>query len=375
MVPSTSDEALSRLLNEGQARAVTIDPEHARLWESLADASAGGKRFRPALVAVTHGALGGSLGSAVVQVGAALELLHTAFVIHDDVIDHDDLRRGRLNVSGTFRAHARASGATPGGADDYARTAGILAGDLALAAAIRTVATCGASTQTVGRLLDLFDGALHTTAAGELADVRLSLGVETASLSESLAMAANKTSAYSFSLPLQAGAVLAGADESLVDRLGQAGRALGIAFQLTDDLIGVFGDPLRTGKSTTSDLRAGKQTPLLAHARSTPEWTRISPYLGRDLTQDELAEARFLLTTSGSRRFVKELSDAHLCAASAVVQELGIPVDSLVTLTGTHSSNTWGATWSPPSSPQRASTATATAPAPAPAPAPRRWWG
>ncbi|MDO5711629.1 MAG: polyprenyl synthetase family protein [Micrococcales bacterium] len=332
-MPSTTDVALSRLLAEGRARAAATDPEHAELWEALADASEGGKRFRPALVTATHDALGGNLSAAVVQVGAAVELLHTAFVIHDDVIDRDDLRRGRLNVSGTFRARARAAGATPDGADDYARTAGILAGDLALAAAIRTVATCGASTPVVGRLLDLFDGALHTTAAGELADVRLSLGVDIASVPQSLAMAADKTSAYSFSLPLQAGAVLAGADESLVDRLGQAGRALGIAFQLIDDLIGVFGDPLRTGKSATSDLRACKQTPLLAHARSTLEWTHISAYLGRDLTEDELTKARSLLTTSGSRQFVEDLSDAHLCAANAVVEELGIPLDCLAGLT------------------------------------------
>ena len=79
-------------------------------------------------------------------------------------------------------------------------------------------------------------------------------------------MEEQKTSAYSFALPLQAGAVLAGADEQTIDRLGEAGRALGVAFQLADDVIGVFGDPRHSGKSTTNDLRTGKQTPLLVHA-------------------------------------------------------------------------------------------------------------
>ena len=333
MNPRTTDEALRRLLDEGRARAAATDPEHARLWEALPSATEGGKRFRPALVTAAHDALGGTCSAAAVEVGAAVELLHTAFVIHDDVIDGDDLRRGRLNVSGTFHAYALRSGVAPDDADAFGRTAGILAGDLALAAAIRAVATCGAPTEVTHRLLDLFDAALHTTAAGELADVRLAVGVGTASLAASLAMEEQKTSAYSFALPLQAGALLAGADDRTVARLGEAGRTMGIAFQLVDDLLGVFGDPTRTGKSVTSDLRTRKQTPLLAHAQATPEWERIRPYVGRELTVDELDETRRLLTISGSRRFVEELAEAHLTTARAVVEQLGIPADLLAGFT------------------------------------------
>ena len=329
MTPFTTDDALRRLLDDGRARAATTDPGHARLWAALTAATEGGKRFRPALVTAAHDALGGRRPEAAATVGAAVELLHTAFVIHDDVIDGDDLRRGRLNVSGTFRAQALAAGAGADDADALGRTAGILAGDLALAATIRAVATCGAPSEVVQRLLDLFDAALHTTAAGELADVRLSLGVGTASLPESLVMAEQKTGAYSFALPLQAGALLADADEVTVRRLGEAGRVLGTGFQLLDDLLGVFGDPARTGKSATSDLRARKQTPLLAHASGTPEWDRIRSYVGRELTGPELAEVRRLLTVSGSRRFVEELAEAQLASARAVVAQLGVPAGLL----------------------------------------------
>jgi geranylgeranyl diphosphate synthase type II len=146
-------------------------------------------------------------------------------------------------------------------------------------------------------------------------------------------MEEQKTSAYSFALPLQAGALLAGADDRTVARLGEAGRTMGIAFQLVDDLLGVFGDPTRTGKSVTSDLRTRKQTPLLAHAQATPEWERIRPYVGRELTVDELDETRRLLTISGSRRFVEELAEAHLTTARAVVEQLGIPADLLAGFT------------------------------------------
>jgi geranylgeranyl diphosphate synthase type II len=326
-MPPTTDEALNQLLADGQARATSVEPSHARLWEAVAVATEGGKRFRPTLVMAAHDALGGTCPAAAAQVGAAVELLHTALVIHDDVIDGDEVRRGRPNVVGTFSAQARDSGAAPAQSTDYGRAAGILAGDLALAGAIRAVATCGADAGLVHRLLDLFDVALHTTAAGELSDVLLSLHVGPATLVESLAMEEQKTSVYSFALPLQAGALLAGADDGTVARIGEAGLMLGVAFQLVDDLIGVFGDPALTGKSTTGDLRTRKQTPLLVHATSTSRWEEIRGYVGRDLTPDELAHARRLLVAAGSRRYVEDLAEAHLAGARTVLAVLGIPGD------------------------------------------------
>jgi geranylgeranyl diphosphate synthase type II len=332
MTSTGTDAALRRLLEDGRARSVAIDPHHAALWDALCAATEGGKRFRPALVTSTHDALGGGVPGPAAEVGAAVELLHTALVIHDDVIDGDHVRRGRPNVSGTFAARARAEGAGHEAAEAYGRTAAILAGDLALSTAVRVVATCGVPADVTRRLLDLFDAALHTTASGELADVRLSLDLAPPSLAESLSMEEQKTSAYSFSLPLQAGAVLADADDTTTLRLGEAGRALGVAFQLLDDLIGMFGNPAMSGKSATSDLRTGKQTPLLVHARSTPEWTGIRAYVGRDLDEVELAEARDLLTASGSRRFVEEVAAEHLAAARVVTDDLGIPLDVLTSM-------------------------------------------
>lgn len=327
MIGTDTDAALARILDGGRRRAAAIDAHHALLWEALCAATEGGKRFRPALVVATHDALGGGEPDAAAEVGAAVELLHTAFVIHDDVIDDDHVRRGRPNVSGTFRTLAGIDGADPEVAAGYGLTAAILAGDLALAAAVRTVALSGAPAPVVERLLDLFDTALHRTSSGELADVRHSLDLAPATLAQSLEMEAQKTSAYSFALPLEAGAVLAGADVETTSRLGEVGRAMGIAFQLADDLIGVFGDPARSGKSATCDLRTRKQTPLLVHARSTSAWPLISGYVGRELTDAELDEARALLVASGSRRFVEDLAQQHLGQARAVLDGLGIPVD------------------------------------------------
>ncbi|MBC9956457.1 polyprenyl synthetase family protein [Yimella sp. cx-51] len=319
------DHALARLLREGRARTETVNPDHTVLWDALGDAAAGGKRFRPILVLQAHDAFGGARTDQAVQVGAAIELLHTAFVIHDDVIDGDDIRRGRPNVSGAFRTWAGAQGADDEGAATLSITAGILVGDLALSAAVRAVATTDLPGDLLLTLLDHFDEALHTTAAGEYADVRLSLHLGSGSMAESLRMAQQKTSAYSFSLPLKAGALLAGADQETVRRCGALGRSLGTAFQLVDDLAGVFGDPALTRKSATCDLRTSKQTPLLVHARNTQQWPQIEHYLGRDLDDAELARARHLLTISGSRQFVEDTVHRELALAASEIELLGLP--------------------------------------------------
>jgi geranylgeranyl diphosphate synthase type II len=331
----TAETALHDILGEASAASAGFGFRYRQLWRALADATDGGKRFRSSLLTTSYRAWGGTDPSASAAVGAAIELLHTAFVVHDDVIDGDDTRRGRLNVSGAHAEQARAAGVAEHRAREYGAAAGILAGDLALAAALRAVASCPAPRATVMRLLDLFDQALHTSAAGELADVWMSLGADRPALPEILSAQERKTGAYSFTLPLQAGAALAGASEHAVECAGDVGRFLGIAFQLVDDHLGVFGDPARTGKSVLSDLRTGKQTPLIAHARTTSLWPDIKPYVGRaDLGELEAARARALLTTSGSRAFVVDLAGDYADKALVCSRDTGMPPSLVAWISG-----------------------------------------
>ncbi len=302
--------------------------DESALQAALTCATVGGKKFRPHLVENVHRLLGGRRPDAVPPVAAALELLHTAFVVHDDVIDGDDTRRGRPSAPGTFRAHAQRAGASPEAADAYALAGAVLTGDLALAGAVRAVATAPAPPVTVGRLLDLLDCALRISAAGELADVRFSMGLAEPSLADVLTMEEHKTAVYSFELPLQYGAVLADADDAVVTGLGRVGRQLGLAYQLLDDVQGVFGDPARTGKSELGDLREGKRTPLVVHARTTPAWPVVRRHLGDpDLTPAAAAEVRRALEAGGSRAFVEDLAAGYVDAATAQTAELGLPAE------------------------------------------------
>jgi geranylgeranyl diphosphate synthase type II len=146
-------------------------------------------------------------------------------------------------------------------------------------------------------------------------------------LSEVLLMGERKTAMYSFALPMQAAAVLAGAPEEAVEAVGRVGSALGVAFQLADDLDGMFGDPEVTGKSAVSDLRGGKHTALIAHARGTAAWSDIEPFVGsRTLTPAEAERVRRCLTSCGSRRFVQQLADEHRAEAKALAALAGLPL-------------------------------------------------
>ncbi|MFI2297204.1 polyprenyl synthetase family protein [Isoptericola sp. NPDC019571] len=297
--------AVQRLLDDGDR------PDDTRLWHALRGTSRGGKRLRPRLLLDAYDALAGAAPpeprDVAVRVAAALELLHHAFLVHDDVIDGADTRRGRPNVAGVHAAQALESGASARQAEDYGAAAGILAGDLALAAAVRAVALCGASPAATEQLLDVVDEAMHLTADGELADVRLSLG-GCADLDETLRTAERKTAVYSFQLPLRAAVILAGR-EDLDEGVRRLGRDLGLAFQLRDDLDGVFGDPAETGKSNASDLREGKCTPLVALAHGTSAWGELSTLLGDpDAGDAELRRARELLEACGARAAVETLA-------------------------------------------------------------------
>ncbi|MFC7877226.1 polyprenyl synthetase family protein [Isoptericola sp. NPDC057391] len=313
--------ALQRLLDDGERQDGT------RLWDAVRGTSRGGKRLRPRILLDAYDALAGVAPpeprDVALRVAAALELLHHAFLAHDDVIDGADTRRGRPNAAGMHAAQALESGASTRQAQGYGAAAGILAGDLALAASVRAVALCGAAPAATERLLDVVDEAMHLTADGELADVRLSLG-GCADLDETLRTAERKTAVYSFQLPLRAAVILAGR-EDLDGGVQRLGRDLGLAFQLRDDLDGVFGDPAETGKSNASDLREGKCTPLIALAHGTAAWGELSTLLGDpDAGDAALQWARELLEACGARAAVETLAANLERDAVVVGHDLGL---------------------------------------------------
>ncbi|MCB2174433.1 MAG: polyprenyl synthetase family protein [Actinomycetales bacterium] len=285
------DDLLDAVLGDAERRAAAHGPGYVLVWREIHRSVRGGKRFRSGLVLGAHAALGAPRPQAAVAVAAAFELLHTAFLVHDDLIDGDTVRRGEPNLAETARRDALAAGRDAAAAERWSLAAAVLAGDLALAQAHRLVGSVDAPTPVRRALVDLLDETLHVSAGGELEDTAAGLGLITPSLDHAVRIAESKTAMYSFRAPLRAGALLAGADPDLVAELDAQGRLLGRAFQLVDDLLGVFAPESEIGKSNLSDLREGKRTPLMLHASSTPAWDEVADRLGRgDL--DDLSAAR-----------------------------------------------------------------------------------
>lgn len=321
------DAVLGRFFSLAKRRAEPLGPEYVELWNELELNTAGGKRFRPRMVFAAYEALGGTDPEAAAYVGAAFELLHTALIVHDDVIDRDFVRRGAPNIAGSYRERARAAGAGEADAEHRGISAAVIAGDLALFNAYRLIDRSGTDDATRERLLDVMDDALFASAAGELIDVDFSWIPEVPRVDDILAMERLKTAVYSFECPLQAGAILAGADEQTVATLGEFGREIGIAYQLVDDLLGVFGTEAQTGKTTVGDLREGKRTVLIAYAAAADGWQKHSSLFGDpELSEQGAAALRGHLVDCGAKNFAQGLARYYANRALARLLEPHIPL-------------------------------------------------
>ncbi len=169
--------------------------------------------------------------------------------------------------------------------------------------------------------------AMQGTAAGEMIDIDFSTTTDVPRVHDVITMERFKTAVYSFECPLQAGAVLAGASEEAVQALGRFGREIGIAYQIVDDLLGVFGIEAETGKTTIGDLREGKRTVLIAFATSTKAWPLIEALVGKpNLSHEEADFVREVLVSSGTRDFTEGLARNYTNEALAHLRCADIPV-------------------------------------------------
>ena len=269
------------------------------------------------------------------RVCAALELVQACALIHDDIIDRSDTRRGRPTVHRDFehRHRDRQWSGDPGG---FGVAAAILAGDLALAWADDLVhgLAPGAAPDDDATPLPAPVGATWASMRTEVLGGQYLDIVNEAAGDESVQAAYQvmeyKTAAYTVARPLELGARMAGAPADLIADLRSVGHDLGIAFQLRDDLLGVFGDPARTGKPSGDDLISGKRTALLATAlrRAGDTGPRLAAQLrdaiGRELSDDELASARSILVDVGAVDEVESTISELLTSALSVLARADI---------------------------------------------------
>ncbi|GGD66719.1 polyprenyl synthetase family protein [Microbacterium murale] len=338
-VTAAFDTRLTELVARRKEHSRAFSTPYAQLWNALERMALGGKKVRPRLLLDAYRALGGTDERAAVDAACAIELLHVALVIHDDVIDRDLVRRGEMNITGRFASEALLRGASRREAHAWGEASSLLAGDLMLTLAHSVLAGIDVDESRRRTVLDIFDETVFESAAGEHHDVWLSLQLESATSEDVLAMVDQKTAAYSFQAPLTLAAVLAGAPSRVVDELTVIARRIGVIYQLRDDVLGVFGDERETGKSTFGDLREGKETLLISYARSDAAWATVAPYFGDDeMGASEAESLRRVIEESGALLFVESLISERCDEVHRLIRESHLPtamIHQLVDLVST----------------------------------------
>jgi len=267
----------------------------------------GGKRLRPAFAYWGYRAVAADpdshVGDDILRLFSALELLHACALVHDDVIDDSATRRGMPTAHVHFAELHRGRG-WHGSSDQFGRSAAILLGDLSLVWADDIVAGVDLPREGQRRVQRVWSDIRTEVLGGQYLDI-----VAESSGAESIASAMNvntyKTASYTVSRPLQLGAAAAADRPDVQQLFHELGTDLGVAFQLRDDVLGVFGDPAVTGKPSGDDLRSGKRTVLLAEAVELAN-------------KSDPAAAALLRTTIGTK-----LTDTQVRELCGVIESVG----------------------------------------------------
>ncbi|WP_067500062.1 polyprenyl synthetase family protein [Actinoplanes sp. TFC3] len=281
---------------------------------------ADGKRLRPMFCYWGWRGAGQPDSDKIVTAASALELFHAFALIHDDIMDGSTLRRGQPTVHRHFAdVHTRHS--WKGEARRYGHSAALLCGDLCAAWADHLFHESGLPIDSVHRGYRLFTVMRTEVIAGQYLD--LVSGVGDGSVAGALTVIRMKAARYTVTRPLQIGAALAGGDPGLQVALQAFGDPLGDAFQLRDDVLGVFGNPALTGKPVVDDLREGKPTVMVAMARDRADRAqaaRIRELFGNPALDDEgAADLRTIITDTGARDGIEDLIRKRATAATTAL--------------------------------------------------------
>jgi geranylgeranyl diphosphate synthase type II len=325
------DQTLADFFEVSIEQAKNVDQHYAHLWQYLHTLhSSGGKRLRPKIVVMAYTAFGGTDITSITPVACAQELLHFSMLIHDDIIDRDTTRYGVDNITGSYEKVYAPFVTDTADRRHYANSAAIMAGDLMIAAAHKMITESNIEDSQKLAAIKIMYKSMFDVAGGELLDTELAF--RPFGSIEPLKVAHYKTASYSFVGPLLTGASLAGATLQERSLLRDFGVYLGIAYQLTDDLLGVFGDESKTGKSNSGDIREGKKTYLIERtlsSLSTDQRSLFESIFGKqDATTVDISLVKDMIISSGGKHDTEKRIDLYVERAYEALSKLSLPVSA-----------------------------------------------
>jgi geranylgeranyl diphosphate synthase, type I len=332
--------ALTDFLRAQRTTLAGMDRSLTPVVDEVCALAQGGKRLRPLFAywgwrgVAADAAVPAEDDAAVLRAVAALEFVHASALVHDDVMDGAVTRRGRPATHIGF-AGRHGDGALNGDGDSFGVGAAILVGDLALVWSDELLRCSGISAPALGRARGVWDTMRTEVTAGQYLDLLRAAG-GLPGPGGALTVARYKSAGYTVQRPLQLGAAIAGAPPRITDVYSAIGLPLGEAFQLRDDVLGVFGDPTVTGKSADDDLREGKQTLLIALAEEQADAAGrqlLADSLGDPAAgPDQLQALRDLIEGTGARARVEERITERTRLARTAIAEAPVAADARAAL-------------------------------------------
>jgi geranylgeranyl diphosphate synthase type I len=308
-----------------------IDAMGQLLAKKMVDFSVGGgKRVRAAFVALGYQAGGGEKPEDIFPAAVAIELLHNFLLIHDDIIDLSDTRRSRPTMHKMFEASSGQVFANNTESQHFCQSMAILVGDLSCMMATEALSLVNLPTERVVRAFQKLYKIGRDTVIGQGLDIVLPLDQE---VSEKSVMQIHllKTAKYTIEGPLHVGLILAGADEESLEKMSRYAVPVGIAFQIQDDILGVFGTEEELGKSVTSDIKEGKQTLLTVTARrlgTKAQRERLMFLLGNpQIDQTDIEEVREIMRLSDALAYARSRAKSLVEEGKEELKKLSIGMD------------------------------------------------
>ncbi len=311
------DRRLSKYFNEKVQHAVTASEtiEYVKeLAERIKDYNLrGGKRIRPAFVVEGYKAVGGKDLDAIYDAALAAETMEGFLLIHDDVMDRDEVRRGGRTVHSIYRDwYLERIDSSLEEAEHFGNSIAVNAGDIVFTLGYELLATARFDPALKVKAIKRYSTIARYTGYGQVLDLIIEkLPVEQVTEKHVMTVHKFKTSLYTVTGPLQIGVILAGGNEDQLKVMEEYGENVGIAFQVFDDILGMFGDEKKLGKPADSDLKEGKRTLLILKAfeRADDEQKqKIKNALGnRNLTPEQLEEVRNIIKETGALDYSKQL--------------------------------------------------------------------
>lgn len=289
-----------------------------------------GKLLRGCLVLFAHEIFGGQQYQAALQTACAIELFHSSFLIHDDIIDNDYLRRGNKSTFALYKELGEKQGYV--NSEHFGKSIGICVGDIGFFLAFKILSDLPLDQKTKVKLLGLLSAELGNVGLAEAQDVVW--GFSNKSISKDIIMSiyTYKTARYTFSLPLVVGALLANKDEKTLNILDKLGEYLGIIFQIKDDELGIFGNSKQTGKPVGNDIREGKKTLYyyyLFSKSTTQQQKRLDLIFGnKNLEMRDLEFIKSELTRLKIDENVRDLTKKLAQESTGLINSLPILKDS-----------------------------------------------